>query len=321
MAAVLATGMLGTHYHVSRDMPVPEWPLAVDLFVVVPLAYLVALRPPPRRALLGVAAVLSLGVLFGSLVLPEQDQTLWSAIEPLRWLFVAAVAASQLGLMALVAIDVAKSPPHANLELALHAALERRCGPGMVTRLLKVEGRMWLYALGRRDRRLQFREGERFLGWKQGGNASNQAGFLILLAAEIPVLHVLLHLVSPMLAVVVTAASVYGWLFMLAEARATRLRPVTVTDDAIQLRYGLVADMTIPLGRVRHVEPWRSTPGRARRRLRFAGMGSANVRIELAPGTRLMAALGEQEVSEIFVGLDEPDRFIRCVGASLPARA
>lgn len=319
VAAVLLTAVLGTQAHVSRGLPVPEWPLAVDLFVLVPLAYLVALRPPPRQALLGVAALLSFGVLFGSLVLPAQDQSLWRALEPLRWLFIAAVVVSQLGLMALVAIDIAKSPVRTNLESALHAALERRCGPGPVTGLLKVEGRMWLYALCRHARRFQFTDGQRFFVWKQGGNASNQAGFLVLLAAEIPVLHVLLHLASPMLAIGVTALSLYGWLFMLAELRASRLRPITVTDEAIRLRYGLVTDLTIPLSRVRKVEPCRGTPGRAKGRLRLAGMGRANVRIELLPRTRLPTTLGEREVSEVFVGVDEPDMFMRSAGADRSA--
>jgi hypothetical protein len=112
-----------------------------------------------------------------------------------------------------------------------------------------------------------------------------------------------------------TAVTAVTAVIMFAERRATRRRLVTVTDEAIHLRYGIV----VPLSRVRLAEPCRGRPGRIQGRLRLAGMGQANVRIELSPGTRLATALGERDVSEIFVGVDEPERFMRAVAAGRSA--
>lgn len=307
--AVLAAGGWAIEYHRRQGMAVPEWPLLVDLFVVLPLAYLLLVRPTARQAGLGLLALGSLGVLFGSIVLPAEDKVVWLWLEPLRWVALAALVAWQAVAIGGIVWFLVKKPPQQNRELALHAELERRFGAGPVTELLKLEGRMWLYAFSRSAGRLQF-PGDGFFTFKQGGNASNQAGFLLLMAFELPFMHVLLHLYSPLLAVVVSVSTLYGLLFLYAEYRATRLRPISLTDEAIHLRCGVVVDTVLPRAAVVEAQVVSTRPPRAPQRLRLVGMGKATVRLRLAAGTRLTTVFGEREVTELYLGVDEPQRFV-----------
>lgn len=309
-AGVVAAGLLGVEAHRRHALPVPEWPLAIDLFVVLPLAYLLLLRPGVRQALLGLGAILSLGVLFGALVLPDEHKQLWRWLEPLRWVALAALLAWQAWALAQIAWRLGRAPAGANLEQVLHASFERRFGSGMLTELLKLEGRMWLYAVCRDASRLRFDAAAPFHAHRQGGNASNQLGFLLLVAVELPLAHVLLHLFSPTLAVVVSAATAYGLLFLLAEYRATRLRPITVTPTGVHLRYGVFTDLHLPRSAVVDVQAVHATPRRGARRMRLVGMGRANVLLRLAEGTRLRTPFGDREVAELYIGLDDPARFI-----------
>lgn len=313
VAGVLGAAVLAVRLHESRQLPVPEWPLAVDLFLVLPLAYLLVFRPRPKQALLGLATIVGLGVLFGSFVLPDESKQLWRLLEPLRWVVVVALVGWQLWTLAQIGLELRRSPAGANLELRLHQAMERRFGTGTMTELLKLEARLWLYALCRDTSRLDFAGAQAFACHRQGGNASNQAGFLLLVAIELPLAHVLLQLFSPALALVVTAATLYGALFLYAELRATRLRRVTIDDGVVHLRYGLLTDARLATSAILEAQAVDVQPRRAQGRLRLTGMGRANVRLTLAPGTRLRTPFGEQEVAQLYIGLDEPDRFIAAV--------
>lgn len=319
VAAVLAVGAFAVQLHTRNGIPVPEWPLAVDLLLVVPLAYLVIVRPSPRQAVVGLTACLSLGIFFGAMVLPDESKSLWLVLEPLRWIVVVAFVAFQLWLMALVIKDLLSAQSSAPLEDTLHSALERRFGASTATSLMKVEARLWLYALCWRPARLQFTEGRPFFTWKQGQNASNQLGFLVVMAVEVPVLHLLLSLYSPTAALVVTALSLYGLLFLAAEYRATRHRPITLDGRDLHLRYGLLVDTVVPLDAIASVETVKDRPRRAPGRWRLAGMGKPNVLLRLEHGTKLHTAFGERAVCEIYLGLDDPRSFVEALGSRAAA--
>lgn len=314
IVGVLGAAALGVQAHQRLGLPVPEWPLAFDVFLTVPLAYLLVWRPGPKQALLGLAAIGSVGILLGSLLLPPESKVLWQWLEGLRWVALAGLVAWQLWALAQIAGSVLVAPAGENLEQHIHAGFERRFGAGPMTELLKAEGRMWLYAFCRSPVRLQCPQADAFSAHRQGGNASNQLGFLVLLAVELPVAHVLLHLFSPWLAVAVTAATLYGLLFLFAEYRATFLRRSTVADTGIHLRYGVLADLWIPRAAIVEAHLVKEQPRRAKRRLRLVGMGGANVLLRLAKGTRLKTLFGEREILEVWLGLDEPERFVRTVG-------
>lgn len=316
--ALLATAIYLANYlaiHRTPELglaPLVDWPVAVDLLLVVPLLYLVFNRPI-RSVHWGKAlALASFGVVVGSWMLPAESKSIWLLLEPARFLVIGVVLMAQMVLIGLIARDVLapqlQSPP----EEILHAALARWVKPGIALELLKLEGRMWLYALFRRSRAQSF-GGECFYGRTQSGNESNQLGFLMLVAAEIPVMHLLLWFVYPTLALVISVLSVYGLVFLYAEYRATQSRPISMLGDRLQIRYGLVGDLAIDYAQIAQARPCSQTPRRRRGQLRFVGMGEANVVIRLKRGAELATLMGQMAVEEIYLGVDQPGRFIERV--------
>lgn len=337
--AVAALAMVGGYawlipWHAQRGDPVPDWTLALDLLVVLPLlAWWLQPVPRGRGALFGALAVALAGIWVGAWLLPEENKLVWRWLEPLRWAVVGALLALQLLLMASALrqlVTVLRLRRHAAvpgpLEAELHALLAaqgERLGRltgrplGAALPWLQMEARMWLYALApRRWLDTPPPAGEQAFGvHRQGQNLSNQMGFVVLMGVEIPVLHLLLHLwAGPLVAGIATLLGIWGWLFLWAEARATRWRAVGLDAATLHQRHGLVTDLAVPRAAIVAASLHRGTaPTRAKGHLRLVGMGRANLRLALAPGTRLATLTGEREVHELFLGVDEPERLLRAL--------
>jgi hypothetical protein len=303
--------------------PLPSWTMAVDLLLVLPLAWLL-LKPRQWRrrwpAALGVAGA---GFLLGQWLAPEGD-ALWAALGDVRWLLLGLVLLAELWLLSGVLRHVWRERGHGNAEAVTAQGVQRVFGEGVACRLMQLEARLWVYALVRRPAAAPFAGEQHFSVHRQHGNASNQLGFVILMAAELPIVHVFLHLAwGATVAGVVTALSVYGWLYLWAEYRATHWRPVSLDAHTLHVRYGLLIDATLPRAAVRGAEAVaaREPVARAPRRLRLQGMGRANVRLRLVPGTRVVLPFGERETDEVLLGVDEPERFIQAVNATSPSPA
>lgn len=314
VVVLAANALLAGPLSALHGAPVLEWPVAFDLLLLLPGAYLWVYRKRGRQAWFGALALFGASVFIGSLILPEGSQQVWPWLVQLRYLLVAAVLATQVVLIVLMLREVLRVGATDNLELAVDEVLTRRLGGQGLVNLFRLEARMWLYALLRRPVRHPFPGQEHFYGHRQQGNASNQFGFLMLIAVEMPVMHLILHwLVSPLVALVVTVLSVYGFIFMLADYRATLYRPISIDGDQLRIRYGIAGDVAVPLARIAAVSRHDASARRAPGRMRFVGMGAANVRLELLPDTRLAGLLGERGIEAILLGVDEPERFIACV--------
>lgn len=312
-AALIYAANVGLSRWVGATAPVPEWAVGFDLLLLVPALYLWLMRPARRQALLGVAAALSMGILVGAFIIPAADKQLWPWLERLRWVGLGALVLVQAVLIARVAADLWRSRHAAHTEAALHGAISRFLGDGVSARVVQADARLWLYLLRRRPR-LAWPE-PAFYSARHGGNASNQLGFLWLVAAEIPIVHGLLHvLAGPAWALGVTAASLYGLAFLYAEYRATLLRATTLEADALCLRQGLLIDIAVPYSAIAEVRAADARPPRKAKQLRVLGGGRANLLLRLHPGTRLQALAGAREVEAVYLGVDTPAALMAALG-------
>lgn len=305
-------------YSSSVSIQVPEWPVAVDLLVLLPVAYLLIFRPPFRKALVALLALLLLGILVGSVLVPDESKVLWRQLDDIRWIYLVALICSQAALIGLVLVDIAKARNSTNLEQAVHDAIERRTGSGGVSELLKADARVWLYLFVRKPQRLQF-DGMPFYARDFDSNASSMQAFLILVALEVPIAHVIIHLFSPAVAVVVTSLSLYGLVFLCADYRATLLRPTTFGSTQLHIRHGVLGSLTLNYRDIERVAQATGRPRRAVRRMRFVGMGNANTLIVLRDGATPLALLGAKELKEIYIGIDDAGRFQEQLKARLRA--
>lgn len=104
-------------------------------------------------------------------------------------------------------------------------------GNGAFSALLAIEFRVWYYALLHRTRSQIVLEGDQhFSTHRKDANQADQLDFIFLVVLELPVLHLVLHSYElATLAWVLSGLSLYGLLFLIAEYRATALRPVSLT--------------------------------------------------------------------------------------------
>ncbi|MBQ0958264.1 hypothetical protein KAK06_04785 [Ideonella sp. 4Y11] len=323
--AVVVLSVLATDAGVARwlqhqGQPVPEWPLLVDLLAVLPLAWWMLMRPRARTALWGMLGMVSLGITAGAWILPDTDKQWWTWLEALRWLGLAALLLAQLMLVAQALRELWLIPPGQHPEPVLMSALARRFRDHPIRPLLQADARLWLYAWPGRQVQQLIDNGLHFETWRQGQNLSNQQAFGILLAVELPLAHGLMHLWSPALAWTVSALSLYGGLFLWAEYRTTRWRPISLRADALHLRSGVLVDLALPLGAISAVTRLDRPAPRAKGRWRIAGMGRTNLCLHLRPDCRLPTVLGERTVSEICIGVDEPERLIAALRERLETR-
>lgn len=308
----LGNALLMRQWQSLTGQPPGDGALAFDLLLMLPALYLWLHRRRGRKAWLGAAGVLGIGLLLGRTLLPARHLPVWDWLAWLRSVVSIGVLGAEVVMVAWIVRALWRLRGEVNRELALDDLL-RASMPhlGRFEPLLRMEARMWLFALARRPIRAAYPGHVHFSVHAQHGNASNQQAFLLLMALEMPLMHLLLHFAwSPRAALVVTLLSAYGWL-LLAEYRATLQRPVSLEADALQLRYGIVTDVRLPLAAIRSVEAWRDgIAPRRHGRMRCHGMGAPNVSIRLQPGTRVAGALGARTIDEILLGVDAPGAFV-----------
>ncbi len=307
-AIVVGNVLIAGQYAERMASPVPEWVVGFDLFVLIPALYLVIVRPPLKKALLACLGLFSFGVLAGSLIIPAQDKQVWLLLESLRWVVLGGLVLMQLALIVAVLRDITCARKAANVEQAIHAAIAKRVGDTGVLSLLQADARVWLYLFVRRVDRFVF-GGSSFYARIHDANASNQMAFMVLIAVEMPVAHVIIHLFHPGLAWLVTALTAYGLLFLYADYRATLLRPTTLEADVLHVRSGVLGDVRIPYAAIESIEPANSRPPRTAESLRFVGTGTANVTLVLRADTRLCTLFGLRRIRHVHLGIDEPARF------------
>lgn len=100
-----------------------EWPIAIDLLLVVPLLYLGLNFRRGSAAVWRAAAIAGVGVLLGSFIIPQESKQLWLVLEPLRYVVIGAVLLIQLSVMAGVVAHVVAARHAENAEVALDRAI------------------------------------------------------------------------------------------------------------------------------------------------------------------------------------------------------
>ncbi len=304
----------------------PEWPVLVDVLVTVPLLYLIAFWRNGRRAWIGAGMIAATGIVIADWIVPAESRQWLDALGTLRHLVVALIVVGEGALIVGVARLIGRlSRQGGNVETAIDSAVHSTFGDAPVARLLAFEARMWFYALFASSRRPQvFAGDEHFTYHLKDGHASNQQGFIVLILIELPILHVLLTLFwHAQAAWIVTLLTVWGLCFLVGEYRASTRRPISVDGEAVYVRYGLAAEVRIPLQHIASVRPSRipvrrRTPGV----LRYCEAGDPNVCIELAPPLLLPGMFGaESSIERIYLGLDAPERFITSLRGRIGAHS
>lgn len=207
---------------------------------------------------------------------------------------------------------------------AIRARLSDALGDGIPARLLSSElAALWFATAGWRSRAGQAGRpgqagGARAYAYGRGAGALYGA-VMGAVVVETLVVHLLVSRWSEAAAWGLTALGVYTVLWILADFRATRLRPVTVDDDVLVLRTGLRWTVRIPRERVVAVRKpdWRTRFGAAEGELNVAVAGAPNVVVEVNGDVVAHGPFGTTRRARAFgVAVDEPGAFL----AAFPER-
>lgn len=290
----------------------PEWPLLLDMLVSLPLLYYFMFRPSLKQFLKAWLLIAAAGVLVGRFLIPAESKQLWRAIEGYWLLVLLLEIALDLYLLMLVVRRVqAAMRLSGNADEALETTIRNHFSKHFAP-LALFEMRIWYYGLFMRNgERLRFRGEQHFSYDKNDGNASNQFAFIMVVLFEMPLMHVLLHLVlsKAWLAWTIDILSLASVLYLVAEYRATKWRPVSLDRDALLIRSGVLSsDRAVDYGRIESVVRCRDEGIRRKRGiLRYRQFGRLNVEIRLHEARGPSSA---KPVSRIYLSLDKPDAFI-----------
>jgi hypothetical protein len=252
VTGVYATAMvvLGQLPHMGGRAGAVAVGLTLDLVVVVPLTfYLFVIR---RRALPIVALVpiLVLSVLAASRIIPAEHQQMLRVLEALA-------VPMELALVGWIGWRAARALREARRDASLdpidqltHAAFELTRSD-RIAAVVASEAAVFWYAIGSWRARVHAPAGTTaFSHHRRGGHAGIVLAFILVLAVEGLAVHFLLLKWSALAAWIFTIGTAYGAMWLIADFRATMLRPILVRDQSVVFRAGLRFTLQVPLARI-----------------------------------------------------------------------
>lgn len=212
------------------------WAVTFDLTITIPLLYyFVVIRTQTARPIT-IAPLFAACAAVAAMAIPPAYRQM---LHDLRFLAAPLeVVTIVLLIRRIAAIKLAGAA--ADRVLRIDSAARQLLGDNLAAGVVASEVTVLSYALSGWRRKPDVPEGARsFTVHQKSGWSSVVACILVLIAAESLGAHLLLQLWSRRVAWIMTSLDLYGMLWVLGDFNALRLRPSLVTDDVLQIRYGL----------------------------------------------------------------------------------
>ena len=287
-----------------------EWLLLLDTLIAIPLVCFYCFNDKKEASLKSLAYVCII-ILLGSYIIPEKNKYIWSYLEGLRYVALAAFVL----LECLAALGVWFAVKNALNDLvdpdqAIKQSVESVIGKNLVSRWLAFETRVWTYALfAKRVNKDKFIGEQHFSVHTKDGTQNNQLGFILMIFFEMPIAHILLfYFASPQTALIITALTALGLIFFIGEYRALAIRPISVTDTEIIVRYGVWDPHYLSFNDIAKISSSSEFIKRRRGVKRFNLAGNPNVMIALKSGDK------------IYLGVDQAKDLIESINSRLNFR-
>lgn len=289
--------------YLPASLPLPAL-ILLDLVALPALIFAWLWRDRPPVALVGAVVIVTVGMLAGFWGLgPTAVDAAFHSLLPGKAIVMIGSSVLMAGYEARVLWEVVSLRRRTNFDVVISRKTAVGPGDSWVVRrwkkALAAELRLWTYGLVRKAPALSEFPGDRHFSYgSQSANASTWMAWAVINLLPLPILHLLMDKISPGVAYVSSIMTLFSALWCLAEARASRFRPVSLDSKSLHLRYGLSVERTIELSGIQVARSlsWKDLD--ARDVTRYAGFGGVNLRLELRGG----------EV--IHLGLDDPRGFL-----------
>ncbi len=278
----------------------PEWLLLIDGLIVLPILCFFCIDDKKEASLKAIAYA-CLIILLGSFVIPESSKIIWHYLEAGRYLVLAGFILLEITTVLTVifaikgALTIKQDP-----DLAISEPIKNILGQSSLANIFNIEARVWTYLLfSKRINRERFLGDKHYTYHNKDGTQANLLGFILLIALELPIVHLLLHFLwSPVAANVASLFTVVSLVFFIAEYKAVAIRPISIKAQQLIIRYGVWQPVKLKLEDIKKVTLNDTFVRRSKNIRRFNLSGDPNVKIELQSGEL------------IYLGLDSPKEFI-----------
>lgn len=280
----------------------------LDFLFTVPLLYLFLIRKTdiPWITVVPLSVVM---LLLANWMLPEEHQSYLALYKtfalPLLELCVLLVFVVKIRKAGKV-YSLAGDQQDVYLRLQL-AAKEIVPVPARVAPILATEAAMFYYAVALFKKRGTL---PGFAYHRETALVATMAALMLLIVVETIAVHLLLMQWSVLVANILSVASLYSLVYLMAIAGAASRRPHLFNSDSLRLRFGL-QETNIPLGQLAGIEKLRTDAPEGKDIASLGLLGNYNLMITVAEPQTLMGFYGIRcQYSKIVFWADDPAAFI-----------
>jgi len=268
----------------ARHPELLAWAFTFDLTLTIPLLYTLFIVRGGRARAITIAPVFVVCVAAAARIVPADQQHF---LHELRWI------AAPLDVVSVWLV-------------ARRLARGSGTGVAIIDRVMASEIAILRYGLC--SWRTKAPDG--YTVHKESGWGAVVGCLLLVIAAESLGMHVLVQHWSVRAAWIVTAIDAYGALWLLGDYHALRLRPTTIEEGVLHLRYGLRWSADVPLANIAALEPVRSEWKRDGV-LKIAMFDEPKLRIALHAPVRAIGfgGLWTREIDAIAIRPDHAEAF------------
>lgn len=256
--------------------------ITIDLVLTIPVIYLVLIRKTsiPKTT---VVPVMIVGMLIGSIILPEENQFYLELFK--TWI----LPIVELSLVSYIIYNVSKAvkryKSNKNETTDFFTTLKTTCYgmlPKMAVIPVVTEISVFYYGFVHWKKR-ELDENE-FSYHKESGTITLLVAIIFIIAIETFVLHILLAKWSVIAAWILTWVSIYSGVQLFGFLRSMYKRPIVITNGKLFLRYGIMNETIINMDNIDSIE-----------------LSSQD--IELNKETRKLSFLGDLESHNVIIRL------------------
>jgi hypothetical protein len=225
---------------------------SIDLLFTIPLIYFLLIRQTtiPKTT---VVPFMLVGLFLGLYLLPEESQTYLSLFQ--TW----GLPVIELSVIAFIVWKVRRAVKKydelKDQSVDFYTGLKRTCQEILPKKLVlpfATEVAVFYYGFLRWKSK-QVKENE-FTYHKESGAPALFGVLILIIGIETIVFHLLLGLWSDLAAWMLTALSLYTAIQVVGFARSLSQRPITIHDDTLYLRYGILNEAEIDLADISLIE-------------------------------------------------------------------
>uniref|UniRef100_UPI00404929E2 hypothetical protein n=1 Tax=Fulvivirga sp. TaxID=1931237 RepID=UPI00404929E2 len=270
-----------------------DFTISADLLLTVPLVYFLLIRKTaiPNTTTI---PVMIIGLLIGSYLMPAESQTYLSMFK--NWALPIIELSIFVFVITKVRATIKKFRAVKGNSDDFYSALKHTYSeilPAPVATLMASEIAVIYYSFFNWGRKV-YKENE-FTYHKNSGAQGLFGGFMLVIGIETFVLHNLVAEWSIIAAWILSGLSIYTALQLLGFARSLAARPISIVENSVNLKYGIMNEVSITFDEIESIEisSRELDKGKLEKKLSLLGeLESHNVIIQLKNEQQLVGLYG-----------------------------